>query len=85
MNEAMAAGKAVLVSDKVGCAVDLVRSGENGEVFRAGDTTRLTEKLSALTADRDALKRMGDASRRIIENWSFDNQTAAILTELKKL
>lgn len=37
VNEALACGRPVLVSDRVGCAADVVRAGETGEVFRAGD------------------------------------------------
>lgn len=37
VNEALACGRPVLVSDRVGCAADVVRAGQTGEVFRAGD------------------------------------------------
>src|SRR5207237_833514 len=44
VNEAMNAGKPVIVSDQVGAAPDLVKSGQNGFIFRAGDTKDLTAK-----------------------------------------
>ena len=34
VNEAMASGKAVIVSDRCGCATDLVDHGINGYIFR---------------------------------------------------
>ncbi|MBM3796082.1 MAG: glycosyltransferase family 4 protein [Acidobacteria bacterium] len=37
VNEALACGRPVLVSDRVGCAADVVEQGVNGEVFRAGN------------------------------------------------
>ena len=37
VNEAMATGLPAVVSDRVGCAPDLVSPGETGEVLRAGD------------------------------------------------
>lgn len=37
VNEALACGRPVLVSDRVGCAADVVEPGVSGEVFRAGD------------------------------------------------
>ncbi|MDQ6756572.1 MAG: glycosyltransferase family 4 protein, partial [Bacteroidota bacterium] len=37
INEAMAAGKAILASDQCGGAIDLVLDGENGYIFKAGD------------------------------------------------
>jgi len=45
INEALACGKPVLVSDRVGCAADLVRSGQTGEVFRAADWHDFKQKL----------------------------------------
>eukprot|EP01037_Dinobryon_pediforme_P013983 gene13983-14100_t len=59
VNEAMACGKAILVSDKVGCAVDLVRPGENGAIFKAGDLQDLREKIASLVSDPDQLKLYG--------------------------
>ena len=41
VNEVMNAGRAVIVSDQVGCGPDLVRNGENGYIFQAGDITGL--------------------------------------------
>jgi len=70
VNEAMACKKAILVSDKVGCAIDLVKSGYNGTVFKAGDINALTDALTHLT-DKKILIEMGEHSSRIIQGWSF--------------
>ena len=51
INEAMNAGRAVVVSDQVGCGPDLVRSGENGYVFPAGDIAGLRQALVNLLGD----------------------------------
>ena len=59
VNEAMASGKAVLVSDKVGCATDLVKEGVNGYVFESGNEGDLFEKLEVLVADKERLSTMG--------------------------
>lgn len=45
VNEAMACGKAVLVSDKAGCQPDLVINEFNGMAFKSND---LNECLSSL-------------------------------------
>ena len=45
VNEAMATGLPAVVSDRVGCAPDLVSPGETGEVYRAGDSDELTQAL----------------------------------------
>lgn len=71
VNEAMASGKAILVSDKVGCAADLVRSGENGAVFRAGSLADLKAWLGILASDKSRLAAYGEKSRAMISEWSF--------------
>jgi glycosyltransferase involved in cell wall biosynthesis len=69
VNEAMAAGLPVLVSERCGCARDLVEDGENGYTFDPHDTAELTDLLVKMTrlSKRDTY--MADASRRIIERW----------------
>jgi len=56
VNEAMAAGTLPIVSDRVGCAPDLVR--DVGEVFRCGDVIDLANALSR------GLARVGDSQMR---------------------
>ncbi|RYZ49960.1 MAG: glycosyltransferase family 1 protein [Chitinophagaceae bacterium] len=85
VNEAMAAGRAVVVSDKVGCGTDLVKYGINGAIFKHGDERDLAVTLQQLLQDKDQLTKFGQASRQIIENWSFDSQVSAILNELNQL
>jgi glycosyltransferase involved in cell wall biosynthesis len=84
VNEAMAAGKAILVSDKVGCAVDLVVPGITGEVFIAGNIIDLKEKLVFLIENKRILHNFGKNAKNKIAAWSFENQVAAINTILNK-
>ncbi|RYG41656.1 MAG: glycosyltransferase, partial [Chitinophagaceae bacterium] len=85
VNEAMASGKAVIVSDKVGCGTDLVKTGTNGAIFKHGDEKDLAVKLLSFLQNKDQLTKFGQASRRLIENWSFDSQVSTILDELNRL
>jgi len=71
INEAMACGKAVLVSDKCGGAVDLVIDGNNGYVFESNNETDLTGKMMKMINDPVRLKHMGHASLQRIANFSF--------------
>jgi glycosyltransferase involved in cell wall biosynthesis len=68
INEAAAAGLAIIASDVVGAAAELVRDGENGFTFPAGNVQRLTDSLRAATAaDRiDALK-LGSGT--VLNDW----------------
>lgn len=83
VNEAMACGKAILVSDKVGCAADLVARGENGEIFRSGDVDDLLRCLTKLTKNSDLLTAYGNRSKNIIASWNFEQTVLAIETYLK--
>ena len=71
VNEAMCASRAVIVSDEVGAAHDLVWDGENGYVFPAGDVTALATALARVLAEPERCREMGRKSREIIERWSF--------------
>jgi glycosyltransferase involved in cell wall biosynthesis len=68
VNEAMASGLPVIVSDRCGCAEDLVRDGENGWRVPALDTAAIATRLADIAAaDHPAL---GRASRAIVERFS---------------
>jgi hypothetical protein len=71
VNEAMAAGLPVLVSNRCGCAPDLVEEGRNGFTFDPYDIeglARLMLRMSSMSeAERAA---MGQASREIISRWT---------------
>ncbi|MEZ2334126.1 glycosyltransferase family 4 protein [Mucilaginibacter sp. RCC_168] len=83
VNEAMAAGVPVLVSNKVGCAADLVIPGLTGDIFDSENLSDITQKLGELLKDRSRLKTLGTNAQRKIADWSFDKQVAAILNTLK--
>src|SRR5580704_16308654 len=51
VNEAMACGLPIIVSDRVGCADDLIRHGETGLVVSAGSATELASALGQLAQD----------------------------------
>ena len=77
VNEAMAAGKPILVSDKVGCAFDLV-TNHTGAIFKSGDLADLSQKLIALTKDKVILKNNGQNAFNAIQSWSFEQQVNVI-------
>jgi len=72
VNEAMNAGKAIIVSDRVGARADLIREGENGFVVPMGDTAMLSERLRILCQRRETTLAMGRRSRELIAAWNFD-------------
>lgn len=69
VNQALAAGLAVVCSDAVGAAVDMVVPGENGAIVPAGDEGALYRAFAALEADRGAVRRYGERSRELAAEW----------------
>ncbi len=83
VNEVMAAGRAVIVGDEVGCAPDLVKNGVNGFTVPAGDIDALVEALCVVTGSAERARRMGEESRRIIDTWSFSEDVAGLRRALE--
>lgn len=83
LNEAMACGLPVIASDKVGGAIDLIRDGVNGCVFRAEDVDGLLLRLNQMI-DSHSLDKMGQRSVEIIHSWSFESIIDSILGALEK-
>jgi 1,2-diacylglycerol 3-alpha-glucosyltransferase len=69
VNEAMAAGLPVIVSDRCGCAPDLVREGRNGLLFDPRDADALAAAMGRLAHGRADRAAMGEESRAIIAGW----------------
>jgi glycosyltransferase involved in cell wall biosynthesis len=70
VNEAMLCGLPVVVSDRVGAKFDLVRNGENGYVYPAGNEHALAMILGEILQDTGKRAAMGVAARRRMETWS---------------
>lgn len=85
VNEVMNAAKPVIVSDRVGCSLDLVRPGINGFVFRASDAKGLKDALSKMLNQDGFARQMGQASKAIIEGWSFKQDLQGLKAALQSL
>jgi glycosyltransferase involved in cell wall biosynthesis len=83
VNEAMACGRPAIVSDRVGCAADLVIQHVTGETFPFGDTAALAQTLAELAANPQRLCAMGEqAHLRVTRHYgvqqSVDGTLAAV-------
>ncbi len=72
VNEAMACGCAVIVSDEVGAHADLVTNGVEGFVFPAGDIDALTSALARVVSSPEQTQRMREAAKARIASWDFE-------------
>src|ERR1700744_5013736 len=78
VNEAMNAGRPTVVSDDVGCQQDLVREGETGAVFPAGDVAALAAAIERVLETPERAARMGAAARAHIGRFSFEQDVAGL-------
>ena len=69
VNEAMASGLPVLVSNRCGCAADLVQEGVNGFTFDPCNVEQLAQLMLRVSDSRFPIPNFGAASTRIISNW----------------
>ena len=82
----MACGLPALVSDQVGCAVDLVSPDVTGAMFGCGDVAALSEKLAALSGSAERLRDMGaNARRRVHTEFNFRKVLAGVLDSLESV
>lgn len=77
VNEAMACGRPVLVSDGCGCVPELVLDGETGYSFAQGNAEDLLKKMSKFSTAYQA-KSMGDRAYAHISQFSLTRVAEAI-------
>ncbi len=80
MNEAMAAGKAVIASDRCGGAIDLIMNGGNGYIFEAGNADDLFIKMKCLNDKKNDIGKFEEMSLSKIEGFTFQKFVSAIET-----
>jgi glycosyltransferase involved in cell wall biosynthesis len=78
VNEVMNAGRAVIVSDDVGCQPDLVEDGVEGCVFAAGDVAALTDALRMVLATPETAVAMGRRGLAKIQAWDFEEDVRGL-------
>jgi glycosyltransferase involved in cell wall biosynthesis len=84
VNEAMASGLPAIVSDEVGCAVDLIEDGRTGFVFRKGDVESLAVRMGAMLTSETNARAMGrEASARVRQGYSPDRVAASVRQALR--
>lgn len=85
INEVMNAGKAIISTNEVGASRDLVHNGRNGFVVPAGNINALTDALKLALSNRIKLAEMGNESKKIIDNWNYQQDVEGILKALYSL
>lgn len=78
VNEAMASGLPVLVSNRCGCAADLVWEGENGWTFDPTNEDEMADLMLRISSNDALRQRMGARSREIIAEWGPERFASGI-------
>ncbi|MCX7698094.1 MAG: glycosyltransferase family 4 protein, partial [Candidatus Goldbacteria bacterium] len=76
VNEAMNFDLPIIVSNLVGCGPDLVKEGENGHIFKAGDIGNLIDSILKLINNKNIY---GQNSKKIIKNYTYQKSAENIL------
>jgi 1,2-diacylglycerol 3-alpha-glucosyltransferase len=93
VNEAMAAGLPVLVSNRCGCTPELVQEGRNGYTFDPYDIDGLAALFGHISIDQGRRREFGAASEEIVGEWSpqqfaeslFQAMSTALSTPLSRI
>lgn len=85
INEAMCAGLPIVSTHQVAAAADLVREGQNGYLYEAGDVGTLSRLLQQLVSDASLRSRLGNRSLSLIPRWSPGAAVAGIVRTLQQL
>jgi glycosyltransferase involved in cell wall biosynthesis len=70
VNEAMACGLPVIVTDVAGCVAGLVQDGENGFVVGAADPQALSQAMGRVLSTPNLQRQMGQRSREISSRFT---------------
>ncbi len=78
VNEVMNAGRAVIISDDVGCQPDLIVDGKEGAIFPVRDIPALTAALQRVLASPETAAAMGQRALERIKTWSFEEDVQGL-------
>jgi glycosyltransferase involved in cell wall biosynthesis len=72
VNEAMASGLPVLVSNRCGCSVDLIEEGVTGYSFDPHNQAQMADLMLRLTMKSTDLPKMGQAAEKRVAEWGVE-------------
>ncbi|GLU52376.1 glycosyltransferase family 4 protein [Dyadobacter frigoris] len=85
VNEAMVCAMPVIVSEKCGCAEDLVRNGINGFLFNPESQPELETALQFFLKNPDKIDSMGKESLKLIQPFSSKTVAKAMVNCYRNL
>jgi glycosyltransferase involved in cell wall biosynthesis len=83
VNEAMCCGCAVIASDRVGSARDLIAPTQSTFIYPCGDTDALADLLRRVATDRALLESVGRACLAHMRTWSPEHNITATMAAIR--
>jgi len=85
VNEAMASGIPVVVSNRVGCHPDLVVPNRTGWVFPVTEVPALAQLLQGVCADRETLRTCGRRAQERVAAYCYTSAAEGLYSALRSL
>ena len=85
VNEAMACGLPIIVTEVAGCAADLVKTNWNGLLVPPEDVASLAKAMLTLASAPDRCQEMGLNSRELVSNFSAEHWASGIKSAAKRV
>ena len=85
INEAMACGLPVIVTDTCVAGLELIKNGENGYMTRLGDDREFTERLKEVISDNEKRKEMSQNALNTIQPYYVENMIDSQLKTIEKV
>lgn len=76
INEAMAVGLPIITTYECGAGSEMINEGQNGLLYRAEDTWKLTEYLVRLMQAEQTRKEMGENALKFIKKYTIEEMVA---------
>ncbi len=85
VNEAMACGLPLIVTDRCGSIGDIVQQGDNALIYHAGDPSALAQAMRWMVEHPAERASMAERSRSIISTWTYARGVEGIRSALRWL
>jgi glycosyltransferase involved in cell wall biosynthesis len=78
VNEAMSAGLPCIITNKTGCAADLIREGKTGYTYEVNDLICLKKYILKIYNNKKLYLKMSSNSKNIVKEYNVNNTVKAI-------
>lgn len=86
INEAMSCGLPAIVSDKVGCAKDLVHDSQTGYIYKSGEINQLSFRMDYMVRNQELSRQMGQNAKILMEKkYSLDQVTRGVYKAVSQI